>query len=198
MGVKSYYINKLANIVGKKLVTFKLTLNNLKKIITLYFILNFWNLAFSQNEKFDSINSIILKIESNKGLSKSKFDYNKLNPILITKGSTIEVWSRNSEILKIRERMQLSWGIFIGVTYFSENKPIKYFEIERNFETDEQNHKKTIQVFKMEYYYLNCNDILNCMKIEGVRKNSLGDIKYAPKAHITPLKYARKTLNMKY
>ncbi|MGY8910255.1 MAG: hypothetical protein ACKVIG_10385 [Flavobacteriales bacterium] len=136
------------------------------------------------------------KIESNKSLSKSKFDYNKLNPILITKGSTIEVWSRNSEILKIKERMLLSWGVFIGVTYFSENKPIKYLEIEKNFKTEEKNYKKTIQVFKMEYYYLSCKTLLDCIKIEGERKQSFGDLKYAPKAHITPLKYAKKALKI--
>jgi len=185
----------LANIVGK-ISNYKIKSENLKKIITLYFILNCWNLAFGQNEKFDSINSIILKIESNKNLNKSKFDYNKLNPVLITKGSTLEVWSKNGEILKIKERMLLSWGIFIGVTYFSENKPIQYFEIEKNFETEEKNYKKTIQVFKMEYYYLNCNSLLNCIKIEGERKNSFGDLKYAPKAHITPLKYAKKALKI--
>ena len=168
----------------------------MKKIITLYFILNCWNLAFGQNEKFDSINSIMSKIESNKSLSKSKFDYNKLNPILITKGSTIEVWSRNSEILKIKERILLSWGVFIGVTYFSENKPIKYLEIEKNFKTEEKNHEKTIQVFKMEYYYLSCKILLDCIKIEGERKQSFGDLKNAPKAHITPLKYAKKALKI--
>lgn len=170
--------------------------NSLKKIVTLYFVLNCWNLAFGQSEKLDSINLLVSKIESNKNLSKSKFDYNKLNPILITKGSTIEVWSRNGDILKIKERILLSWGIFIGKTYFSENKPIKYLEIEENFKTEEKNYKKTIQVFKVEYYYLDCIKLLDCIKIKGVRKKSFGDLKYIPKAHITPLKYAKRALKI--
>ena len=166
----------------------------MKRVIILYFILSYSNIVFGQNEKFESVKSIIDKIESKEDLTKTIFDYHELNPSLITKGSTLEVWYGNGQIFKIKEWFPLSWGVFIGVTYFLENKPIKYLEIEKNFETEEKDHTKTIEVFKLEYYYLDCDSLLDCTKVNGKRIHSSGEIKYVTQAHLIPLKYAKKAL----
>jgi hypothetical protein len=151
-------------------------------------------MTLGQSEKFDSINSVINKIKTQNILSKLKTDYHELNPILISKGSTLEVWESKEQIFKIKEEMHLSWGVFIGITYFSDNKPIKYIEIEKSFNSEEKKFDKTIEIFRLEYYYLKCNNLLDCVEILGERKYSSGDLKYMPRAYILPLKYARIAL----
>ena len=126
----------------------------------------------------DTIDKQVRQINSDRGLTKKKFNANEVYGKIFDGGGQIQAYLKDGQLIKIEENIGLSYGRVTTIIYLKEGEPIKIIDREENFKIkDDQSgldYTKLIQVFEASIYVVNWDKDDSKIVRKGERKLSEG------------------------
>ena len=120
------------------------------------FCLGFISISLGQLTTITQIEDEVREIEELKNIDIKEFDVNKFYDRIFDGGGIIKVFLRNEEIVKIEEKIGLSYGRITTIIYLKNDIPIQIVDREENFKFKEDqtslDYSTLNQVFEATVY----------------------------------------------
>jgi hypothetical protein len=134
--------------------------------------------CFPQTDVVRATDKQIGQIDSDKGLTKKKFNVEEVYGKAFDGGGKLDGYVKNGQLVKIDQSIGLSYGLVTTIIYLRNGLPIKIIEREENYQVkDDQSgldYTKLHLVFEATIYVVNWDKDDSQIVRKGARKFSEG------------------------